>query len=223
MKYLIIILSFIFLQSCDPYGFPIWGLDGEPVNDSITTLPIIDTCNSYQELVNTKFSTWAINLDGLISTGYEFYYKHNGGQFVPIDIDSFLNQYGQSTTYYSGINICGIVTGLDNPSYVISSHLYTFDGFGNIFEIYLRPYDLDMQGALTFDQFFDIIVNHSNFHRLGFWNTAFTQDQYLTIIDYRIDNCIDGSDNTIDLRFIPGIVDNERLDQLHLAHFTILQ
>lgn len=232
MKYLFLIFFFLGVLSCNPNGFPIWPGGDDPTPTPIDTiivpidtLPLVlDTCDSYADIVSTKFSTWAINLDGIFPTGYQFYYQTYGGQFIPIDIDTYLNQYGVSKTYYSGINICGIVTGLDNPSFTLNHTLYVFDLFGNVFNIQLQPYLFNFQGALTYDQLFAELVLHSNFHYMAFFNVSLTQDQINELMDYLIDNCISGIGNTINFRHLPPgiIVDNDRRGLLDLAGFTIL-
>ncbi len=233
MKYLVIILSFLFLLSCDGYLGVYTDPDiiihtdtipSDTSNDTIVTLPLFDTCDSYQEIVNTKFSTWATNLDGIFPNTYTWVYKPSTTVYLITDIDQFmLEHYGPTKIYYSGVNVAVIVNGLDNPSYIQNHSLYLVDAFGTYNLVYFSKYNLTFNGTLTFEQFFNELILHSNFNRLGFWNTAFTHDEYLMLIDYIIDNCINGTGNIIDLRAIPGIVDQERIDQLHLAHFTVLQ
>lgn len=233
MKYLVLIL-FAILISCD---YPLLEIqhDGDTIHGtSIPTDTIInpidttqqqsDSCMSYVELVNTKVSTWAINLDGLPTPTYQFFYKP-AETFIPIDIDSFFNQAGgDSKTYFSGINVFGIVTGIDNPSWVMQHSLYMLDQFGSLYLIYLNPYNFSTRGALKFYQFFDEIVLHSNVKRIDFWNTAYECEQYLQVIDYFINNCIDGHGKIFDIRHIPMScpIDAERIAKLKLAGFTIL-
>jgi len=101
--------------------------------------------------------------------------------------------------------------------------LYIVDAFGTWYLIYFSPYSFVHSGTLTFEQFFNELIIHSNFKMLGFWNTAFTCAEYLMILDYIIDNCIDGTGNKIDLRHIPLTcpIDQERIDKLEAADFIV--
>src|SRR4029079_11105930 len=109
LKYLYIILFYLgvsSLASCDhPYFGVLFPLDGDGT-DTIITQPLDDTCITLVPVSGPDFVGFVANKDVAVVPPIQWWYNAE-----PIDLPTFLANYGDLHLYISGINKGGTITG----------------------------------------------------------------------------------------------------------------
>lgn len=182
-----------------------------PVSDSLS----MDTCTNLEVPTGIPFVCFATNKD-VVADSVTWIYNHE-----PIDLESFLLQYGTAVRLYiSGINKAGVLDGTSNHQQ-FQARIFCVDGNGTRTALVFSSRTLVFQGALTFDQFMSELTLHPNYKLLGFWNTAFTCDEVAQIFEFVLADCKSGEGVTLDLRFLSCLPDQSVIDECLARGFTV--
>lgn len=116
----------------------------------------------------------------------------------PINLYDFLGQFGVPRIYYHGVSKGGTLTGTNNPGYL--NKIYCKSAAGIRTHLVFQSMTLQSRGAMSFGEFLLEIDLLKSFKRIGFQGTGYTCLQIEFIMQWIIDECIDGTGRIIDMR-----------------------
>ncbi len=216
---LLAIAAISYMTSCDMIA-PVF-TDSDYVNHQNTvippdTLPLVDTsCQSYIPVPGEKFVCFWNNKDVFIEP---IQWEYSG---EPIDdMQSFLDNYGETHLYISGINKGGTIK-TNAPASQFQARLGCIDGAGGHHRFAFANNSLIPNGCMTFDQYFAELTSKPNVELLAFYNTQWTCDQYNQIADFLLADCKE-CDFIIYIKHTNGCITQDRLDEMVARGATII-
>lgn len=176
-------------------------------------LPLQDTCSTLINYTQPLFLGFFTEKDSAPDS-VTWYYDGE-----PINLYDFLSQFGVPRIYYHGVSKGGTLTGTNNPGYL--NKIYCKSSAGVKTHLVFQSMTLQSRGAMSFGELLLEIDLLRSFKRVGFQGSGYTCLQIEFLMQWIIDECIDGTGRIIDMRNSGCTLPTEISDILESRGFEI--